>query len=438
MAFRSFEEASLSRRALFRSSAYLAAGSALATLPMGRALLAHDVSDAWPNVAAKIEQYVSQRKVPNMVVAFGKGTDAPHSIARGVLKFGGSTKANLDSLYRIYSMTKPVTGMAAMILVDEGKLELDQPISDLLPKFAKMRVLTKHDGPLENTVPAERPITVRHLLTHTAGFGYDIISKGPIRQAYVQRGVIGGQISRMPIPGIFDGTAAPGLATWADRLAELPLIAQPGTAWNYSVSLDLLGRLIEVASGQSFGEFLKQRIFNPCGMSSTYFQVPESEIHRFTDNYGIAGGIPLPIDPARASIYLDNPPIEWGGAGLVSSPNDYDRFLKMLLGYGVIDGERVMEESAVRLGISNLLPEGVNPSHPWIGGQGFGAGGRIVDGAFSWGGAAGTLASVDYRNNLRAGLYVQYMPSDAYPIRDEFLEALAKDIARVREAQPVG
>jgi len=418
----------ISRRSLFRTSAYLTAGGVLASLPMGRALLAHDVSSAWPNVAAKIDQYVRQSKVPNMVASFGWGDKDPHQVARGVLKFNGSTSADIDSLYRIYSMTKPITGIAAMMLVEDGKLKLDQPIAELLPQFSNMRVLKRIDGPIDDTVPAERPITVRHLMTHTGGFAYDFIGNRPINKAYQDSGVVGGQVSRLPIPGLPSPNPAPGLKAWTDRLAKLPLMTQPGAKWRYSISLDLLGRVIEVASGQSLGEFLKQRLFEPCGMASTYFKVPKSEVHRFTDNYGILAGLPLPIDPASASIFLDKPPIEWGGAGLVCSPRDYDRFLKMLLGYGKIDGKRVMSELAIRTGTSDLLPKSANTKGTWVEGQGFGAGGRVVNNTFGWGGLAGTLGTVDYRNDLRAGLFVQYMPSEAYPIRNDFLAALAQDL----------
>jgi CubicO group peptidase (beta-lactamase class C family) len=158
--------------------------------------------------------------------------------------------------------------------------------------------------------------------------------------------------------------------------------------------------------------------------------VPESELGRLTDNYGIAGGMTLPLDTGRNSIFAEKPPVFWGGSGLVCSPRDYDRFLKMLLGYGQIDGKRVMAEQTVRTGISNLLPADVDTSHAWLAGQGFGAGGRSVNGSYGWGGAAGTLASVDFKFGLRSTLFTQYMPSDAFPMRDEFLGALAKDLAR--------
>jgi len=433
MTVTAFESAVLSRRSLFRGGSVLAAGAALSGLPFGRALLAHDVSEAWPNVAAMANRYVSERKVANMFLTFGWAQDDHvHTVGGGTLSLARPTPVDENSLYRIYSMSKPITGMATMILIDEGKLGLDQPLHDILPAFRDMRVLVDPEGPLEDTVPAERPITIRQLLTHTAGLGYQIISKGPLLDAYNKAGLVGGRVSRMPIPGFPPVTPAPGLEAWADRLAELPLMYQPATTWSYSASIDLLGRVIEVASGMAFEAFLRQRIFEPCGMNSTYMQVPKSEAARLTDNYGIISGNAFPIDPGVNSIFLDPPEVPAGGGGLVSSPKDYDRFLRMLLGYGAIDGVRVMSQEAVRVGTSDLLPRTVDTTGSWMEGQGHGAGGRAVGQTFGWGGAAGTLAAVDFGLKLRSTLFTQYMPSEAYPVRDEFLAAMEADMMAMR------
>ncbi len=433
MAIREFDSAALSRRALFRGGSLLAAGAALTTLPFGRVVFAHDVAENWPNVAALADKYVSQRKLANLFLTFGWGQeDHAHTVGGGTLSLAKPTPVDENSLFRIYSMSKPITGMATMILIDEGKLGLDQPLHEILPAFRDMRVLVDPEGPLDNTVPAERPITIRQLLTHTAGLGYQIISRGPLQAAFNQLGLVGGRVSRMPIPGIEPVTPAPGLEVWADRLATLPLMYQPATKWSYSCSIDLLGRVIEVASGMEFEAFLKARIFDPCGMDSTWMQVPQSEVGRLTDNYGIIGGNAFPIDPGVNSIFLDPPEVPAGGGGLVSSPKDYDRFLRMLLGYGLIDGKRVMSEEAVRVGVSDLLPATVDTTGSWLEGEGHGAGGRSKDGSFGWGGAAGTLAAVDFNLKLRSTLFTQYMPSEAYPIRDEFLAAMEADLSAMR------
>lgn len=433
MTIRALDLPSLSRRSLFRHSALLAGGAALSGLPFGRTLLAHDVSESWPNVAALADKYVSGRKVANLLVTFGWGQeDHAHKVGGGTLSLAKPTPVDENSLYRIYSMSKPITGMATMMLIDDGKLGLDQPLHEILPAFRDMRVLVDPEGPLENTVPAQRAITIRHLLTHTAGLGYQIISKGPLLKAYNENGLVGGRVSKLPIPGFPNVTPAPGLEAWADRLAGLPLMYQPATRWSYSCSIDLLGRVIEVVSGMEFEAFLKARIFEPCGMNSTWMQVPQSEAYRLTDNYGIMGGNAFPLDPGQASVYLDPPEVPAGGGGLVSSPKDYDRFLRMLLGYGMLDGVRVMSEEAVRVGTSDLLPKTVDTTGSWLEGQGHGAGGRSVGQTFGWGGAAGTLAAVDFGLGLRSTLFTQYMPSDAYPIRDEFLAAMEADMAAKR------
>ena len=436
MAFREFDQPQISRRSLLRGGMLADAGAALAGLPLGRQLPAHDVAASWPTIRATVESYVADGKVANMLATMGWGQAAPEVIAKGVLTLGRNTPADADSLYRIYSMTKPITGMAAMMLIEDGKLTLDQPIAELLPAYATMMVQKDYDGGIGegDLVPAERPITVRQLLTHTAGLGYGIIQKGPSRQAYEEAGLVPGQVSRVPIPGLGRAAAVRSLTAFADGLAKVPLVLQPGTKWSYSVSLDLLGRVIEVASGQAFDAFLQARLFDPLGMRSTFFRVPESEKARFTSNYGILNGMPLPIDPADSSIYLDESAFPFGGAGLVSSPADYDRFQRMLVGMGALDGTRVMAEATVKLATSNLLPEGAETAGTWVAGEGFGAGGRVTGSAFGWGGAAGTAAFVDMASGLRAALFTQYMPSEAYPIQRGFPELVMQDLAAMKGA----
>jgi CubicO group peptidase (beta-lactamase class C family) len=397
-------------------------------------------AEAWPSVTRLIQSYVDARKVSGMAAALGVGDGTPTVLAAGVDGFAGPRASDADSLYRIYSMTKPVTGMAAMILIDEGKLGLDQPVHEILPRFTRMQVQKVYDGPItpDNLEPAERPITIRHLLTHTAGLGYGIIQSGPIRQAYSDRGVVPALVSRLQaVPG-FGGTSVPSLELFADRVAELPLVYQPGTRWSYSMSLDVLGRVIEVVSGQPFDRFLQERLFDPLGMIDTHFHVPRDKTNRLTTNYGLAGGTLLPIDVPANSVYLD-PPFPFGGGGLASTPRDYDRFLAMLLGLGEIDGKRVMSERAVRLGTSNLLPDTLVPGGQYEGGQwDFGAGARVGKGAntgaFGWAGAAGTIGFVHYPLGLRAGLYTQYMPMQAYPLLEEFPAAVLADLAAMARA----
>ncbi len=424
-------DAALSRRSLLQGGAVLGAGAALG-LPFGA--LAQEAR-RWPSVEAFIEEHVRTRKVANMVAALGYGEDEPLYIARGRDAFTSERQSDRDSLYRIYSMTKPVTGMAAMMLVDEGRIALDQPLADLIPAFANMQVQKVYDGPItpDNLEPAVRPITIRHLLTHTAGLGYGIIQKGALAQAYMSQGLMPFSSSRLVTPGLFRGPSAESLEVFADRLATLPLVFQPGTRWSYSVATDLLGRVVELAAGMPFDRFLQSRIFDPCGMESTGFRVPESEIHRLTANYLLMGGVLVPVDLPANSVFLDEPPFPFGGAGLVSSPRDYDRFLQMLAGYGTIGGQRVMSEAAVRLGTSDLFPDTLAPTDPFAANYGHGAGGRVGKGAragtFGWFGAAGTCGLVNMNSGLRHSLFTQYMPAQAYPVQERFPELVAEDAA---------
>ena len=422
-------QAMIGRRGFLTWGGQLAAAGAIGALAPTRALAR--ATDLYPTVRAQLESYVSSGKLPGLLATIGRAAGMPDVVAVGTQGLGEATPVNIDTLWRIYSMTKPITGIAAMILVDEGKMKLDQPIADFLPEFANMTVLTDPDKNL-NAVPAKTQITLRHLLTHTAGLGYSIITTGPLLKAYLDNGITPGIVSRFPIPGQPTSAPTPDLKTFSERLAKLPLIAEPGTKWSYSISLDLLGRVIEVASGMDFEAFLKTRIFEPLKMNSSYFQVPQSETKRFVSNYAPVNGVLFPIDPASTSIYLNKPAFAFGGAGMVTSARDYDRFLNMLANYGELDGVRVMSTAAAKLAMSDLLPSGVSTDGTFAAGAGFGAGGRVGkganDGVFGWGGAAGTVAFVDPRSKLRAICMAQYMPSNVYPIHSDFAKWVQKDL----------
>ena len=420
----------LGRRGFLGWSGSLAAiGAASAFAPS--AAWAHMAAEKYPTIKAQFDAYISAKKLAGMVAAIGHGVAEPDLVAAGTIAQGDAKAVDLDTLWRVYSMTKPITGMAAMILIGEGKMKLDQPIADFLPEFANMTVLTDPDNSLD-AAPAKTQITVRHLLTHTAGLGYSIITKGPLLKAYLDNGITPGQVSRMPIPGSPPSAPTPDIKTFSERLAKLPLIAEPGTKWSYSISLDLMGRVIAAASGMDFEAFLQARIFTPLAMTSSYFQVPASETKRFVTNYAPINGVLFPIDPAATSIYLDKPAFAFGGAGLVCSARDYDRFLSMLLNGGTLDGVRVMSAETAALGMSNLLPDGIDMKGTFAEGAGFGAGGRVglgdQAGTYGWGGAAGTVAFVDRKRNVRATGMAQYMPSSVYPMHAEFSKWVIQDL----------
>ncbi|MCP3735557.1 beta-lactamase family protein [Sphingomonas sp. RP10(2022)] len=409
---------------------------------LGRAVL--------PTTQALLDGYVREGKMPGIVAAFGVGDRPTLFVEAGrIATDAGAAQATPDSLWRVYSMTKPVTAMAAMILIEEGKIGLDDPVSKYIPAFATMKVATNPQASLAS-VPAVRPITVRMLLTHTSGLTYNIIAKGALLKEYERLGILPAAINAQVEP-LARRSRPATLAAFADRVAQAPLIAQPGTQWNYSVGLDVMGRVIEVASGMPFDRFVNTRIFAPLKMTSSYWTVPQAEVARFATNYTFVGDALSPLDPAATSVYLQPPSFPYGGAGLVASARDYDRFLHMLADGGTLDGVRIMKPETVRLAMSNLLPAGV--SFGGVGGatggaaanatpMGFGAGGSVYladgpggtpsKGTYGWGGAAGTVAFVDPVKKIRGTIMVNYFPADRWPVRQETVRALATDLSRFR------
>ncbi len=400
--------------------------------PSGRTLLTA--------TQALFDGYVRDDKMPGIVAAFGVGDRPPVYVQAGRIADEATAPATgPDSLWRVYSMTKPITGMAAMLLIEEGKLKLDDPVSQYIPAFAKMRVLTNPQASLDS-VPAKTPITIRHLLTHTAGLSYSIVAKGPLLAEYERLGLLplevnGAAEAKMKL------VRPKTLAEFANRVATVPLIAEPGTTWSYSVALDVLARVIEVAGGMPYDQFLQTRFFTPLKMADTGFFVPTRNRARLATNYTIIGEQRVPLDPGATSIYLSPPSFPYGGAGLVSSAHDYDRFLHMVAARGTVDGVQVMKPETVALATSNLLPPGVF----FEGDQGYGAGGsvRLTDkpggsskGTYAWGGAAGTLAWVDPVRNFRATVMVNYFPGTAYPLASDVGGALLQDMQRLHGGNP--
>ena len=425
----------LSRRDLLRVSALLGAAGMIGGLPLG-AQLAHAAEMAgaeaqWPTVTAMLDRYVTARKVSGMVAALGWHDTAPAFIARGFEGFDDKDADGPQSMFRAYSMTKPLTGMAAMILIDEGKLKLDQPLADFAPEFAQMQVAIDPKKSLASR-PATQQITIRQLLTHTSGLGYAVVGKNKVADELRRLGINPGLVSKRKLKGINDGPPTPGPDEFLRLAATVPLIAEPGTKWSYSMALDVLGLIIGRAAGMSFEAFLRERLLGPLGMTSSYFQVPGSASGHLTTNYAYVLGRPYPIDPSNNSIYEKPVPFAFGGSGLVTSPADFDRFLAMLVGRGISDDSRIMSEKAVLMGTGNLLPATADLTGTWIAGQQFGAGGIVGtgkdEGLYGWSGAAGTIGFAQMKLGLRTSLYVQYMPQDKLPILKEFPKAVGADL----------
>lgn len=408
---------------------------------------------AFPAVQAFADAAVRDGKVPGIAIAIGMGDAAPTWVVAGDTAFAGTTPTTPDTLWRIYSMTKPITGMAAMILVDEGKLKLDQPVSDFFPEFATARVLID-PAKGTDTRPATRTVTIRDLMTHTSGLNYAILAVSPAQKELQAQGVVPFQVNPV-MEAKMRPLRAPTLLEFAARAGRSPLVADPRTAWNYSMGLDVLAAVVEKVSGTRFEDFVQHRLLTPLGMSSTQWQVKASQVGRFAANYGPRGLIEMAwpgsstpvndtlalVDSPATSVYLTAPSFPYGGAGLVSTARDYDRFLHMLLNDGRLGNRRILSAATARLAKSNLMPPGVfmTGQGPVAPGEpvGFGAGGFVTlkdfdgfgrgKGTYGWDGAAGTRAWVDPVRHVRATMMINVLGSVG--LGNEFDKAVARDIA---------
>lgn len=411
-------------------------------------------SPGWPQVSVPLpsastrsqpaalelaKKTVAEAKVPGIVIVTGIGDALPQTIAEGRIAIEpDAPRADADSLWRVYSMTKPITGIAAMILVEEGKLKLDQPISDFIPAFKEMRVLVDPAKDLTSR-PAARPITVRHLLTHTAGLGYSIVTKGPLLDEYNRLGINPAQVNALMEPGMRAARPA-SLEEFANRVATLPLIADPGAKWSYSIGLDVLGRVIEVAGGMPFDQFVDTRIFAPLKMRDSYWTVPQAKARILATNYMAPG---IAADLGATSVWLRPPSFPYGGAGLVMSARDYDRFLHMLLNSGTLEGARILNPETVKLAMSDLLPASVDRAtlaHMTADSgapMGFGAGGSVYladkpggpgKGTYGWAGAAGSIGWVDPAHKLRATMMINSFSEQM--LKREASQAIYADLNR--------
>lgn len=388
-----------------------------------------------------IDGYVEQRRVPGAVVALvdGAGGDTQF-LTSGRTAFDGGAAVTPDTQWRIYSMSKPITAMAVMQQLALGRLRLDQPIVEVLPEFARMGVLVDRAQGLAAR-PTDVPITVRHLLTHTAGFGYAINGDGALEREYRRLGVQPGTVPGFLRSG--DG-ALPDLQGMLVALAGLPLEFVPGTRWRYSVALDVAGGLLERLTGETFDTVLERQLLRPLGMASTGFWARDPG--RLAANYlwttpdGRTLDRPQPLATAERDGFTTRPRLLSGGGGLVSTARDYARFAAMLLDGGQYRGRAVLPRSTAQLALSNLMPPGVYFEGARQEHNGFGAGGRLTlfdtrDGRgggspallYGWGGAAGTLFVVDRVRQLACVVMMQFMPSRQFPNERDLAAALNRD-----------
>nr|WP_240777867.1 beta-lactamase family protein [Nonomuraea basaltis] len=364
-----------------------------------------------------LARHVESGKIPGLVALVSRGGQT-HVEAIGTMRAEGGAPMRRDTIFRMASVSKPVTTAAAMVLLDECRLRLDEPVDPWLPELADRRVLTRPDGPLEDTVPARRPITVRDLLTSTFGLGVDFeLMDSPIRAATFK--ATDYSVASGP---------APHPDEWMRRLGELPLSYQPGQRWLYDLSYEVLGVLVARVTGRSLETFLRERIFDPLGMTDTGFHVPAGKIDRLPPLYG-----PDPqtgeftvwdeAEGGRAS----QPPAFQGASALVSTVDDYRAYFQMLLNGGMHEGRRILSRAAVELMTTNrLTPEQeaardtmyqniahLTSGQALHGGWGFGMGVRTYRGdyapigQFGWDGGTGTTVYADPTNRLTGILFTQ-------------------------------
>ena len=363
--------------------------------------------------------YVDEGRLPGLALVLARRGKVAYRRQMGWADVQGQKPMRADTLGRIYSMTKPVVCTALMTLYEEGRFQLFDPVAKYLPAFGSMRVMGSGGG----TAEAERPLTVRMLLTHTSGLSYDFLPHTPVAGLYREARITA------------DGSRS--LAAMVDAVADLPLACQPGSAWHYGVGIDVAARLVEVLTGKALGQVLQERLFGPLGMDDTAFRVPPDKRGRLATLYGQGdiscdtltqlaerdGQAMQPVDVGE-SYPLDDPEYARGGLGLYSTADDYLRFAQMLLNGGTLGDVRVIGRKTLELMHANhlpaaLLPMEVMPGMP-IGGYGFGLGSRVLldvaqaempgsVGEFGWAGAARTYYWVDPREELVGVLVTQLL-----------------------------
>jgi CubicO group peptidase (beta-lactamase class C family) len=370
-------------------------------------------------------RYVDAGRFPGTQLLVYRRGKIVHSAVQGFADIERKTPVKDDTIFRIYSMTKPITSVAFMMLVEQGRVALDEPVHKYIPEWKNLGVFQAGIAPAFLTRPSSRPMLIVDLLRHTSGLTYAFQQQTNVDAAYRELKI--GEIETV-------GT----LQSMIADLAKIPLEFSPGEAWNYSVSTDVIGYLVEKISGKPFEQFLKERIFDPLGMNDTGFYVPAGKAHRFAACYSAdKGGIALQDDPATSS-FLVPPSFISGGGGLCATAADYLTFCRALLGGGELGGVRLIGPKTLALMTSNHLPGGRNLpemsrsmfSEATYNGIGFGLGFAVTmnpsqtlipgsAGEYSWGGAATTSFWIDPAEELIAIFMTQVLPSSAYPVRRE-------------------
>jgi len=384
-------------------------------------------------IDAAMQSYVDKEKLAGIVVLIAREGKIAHAGVYGQMDRENDKEMKRDAIFRIYSMSKPITSAALMTLYDEGRFQLDDPVSKYLPELGDLKVYAgKKDGEVQ-LEPIERPITIRDLMRHTAGLAYGIFPASAVDAMYRDAKVL---------------DRSQTLDEMLEKLSKLPLAAQPGAKWMYSISVDVQGKLIEKLSGKPLDEFLEERIFTPLKMADTAFYVPSEKLARMTVNYGPGSGDDKlkPIDPAATSQFATKPAFLSGGGGLVSTADDYVRFCQMMLDGGEFNGARILKPETTAMMVENQLPEKLVPITLGplpMANMGFGLGFSVRVslgkndpagslGAYGWGGAASTQFFIAPREKLVCVAMTQFMPATqlyAQELQKLVFQALLEPVA---------
>jgi len=358
---------------------------------------------SFSNIAPAMQTFINQERVSGVLTLVAKQGKVVHCQTQGYADVESQTPIQLDTLFRIYSMTKPITAVAVMILCERGLFSLDDPIANFLPCFADMTVHTA-----KGVVAAESPINIRQLLTHSSGLTYSMMFDEPAVTAAYDALRLNEVRARLS----WD------LEEHVKMLAEQPLLAQPGTAWRYSEAMSVLARLVEVVSGKNYRAFMREEIFTPLGMTDTDYYVPEEKLSRLATLYerGPKGQGYQEANEGYGGDYSKAPLLEAGGAGLVSTAADYLCFAQMLLNGGDLNGQRILEPTSVKAIMSDQFAGTFDKKAPRITiiptkGMGFGFCGYVSPkGDYGWGGWASTSFWVDPKNQVAGIMLTQLIP----------------------------
>ncbi|MGY0579052.1 MAG: serine hydrolase domain-containing protein [Paraglaciecola chathamensis] len=363
-----------------------------------------------------MQAFVDEQKLAGTLTLVARKGKVVHVEGVGYRDREAKAPMSEDTIFRIYSMTKPITAVAALTLWEQGKFQMNDPVSKYLPELANLKVYAGMDG--ENMVleDTSKVMTIKQLFTHTAGFSYGF-TQSPVDKLYQQSALFSGQIKRQDL---------------LKEVAKLPLNHQPGSKWNYSIGTDIIGILVERLSGQTLGAYFEQHIFEPLEMDDTGFYVPEDKQDRLAQIYVInQQGQTVPMENEPLGDYLSAPEIESGGGGLVSTIEDYYTFTQMLLNGGEYQGKRILGRKTVEYMRTNHLPTSLIPFEPSSTGEGYGLAMSVtVDeqgantmgsaGDYGWAGAASTYFRIDPKEQMIVISMTQLMPSSYFSYNKDF------------------